>query len=242
MRSDSGLDHPGSVPGEADIDGRERRALWGWVAVVELVLAAVAVLANLVIPSLVILALMLVSLAVRRRGLSSLGLHRVNHVPSVAVWMFTAPAAWTLLDAGLLKPIQAHLLGIRQDMSQFESLQGDVVLLLGWLALAWLLAGVGETVAFIGYVQTRAREVAGRLGAGSTLSAVVGSVVASVLLGLLHTEYGLIGVTISTVDGLFYCLLRYRCRTLWAPILAHGFTDTIGLVTVFLVGPVYGLW
>jgi membrane protease YdiL (CAAX protease family) len=36
--------------------------------------------------------------------------------------------------------------------------------------------------------------------------------------------------------------LRLHYRTLWAPVLAHGFNNTIGLVTFFLVGPVHGLW
>jgi hypothetical protein len=215
---------------------------WVWVATIELGLAAVAVLLDLAIPSLVILAVMVGSLLVHRQGLSSLGLVRVDRVGRLVGWMVVAAAAWTLLDAGLLKPVQAHVFGVREDMSQFEPLQGDLGLLLVWLTLAWMLAGLGETLAFVGFILTRAREVAARLGATPTASAVLGSLVASVLLGLLHTEYGVVGVTISTVDGLFYCWLRYRCRTLWAPVLAHGFTDTIGLVTVFLVGPVYGLW
>ena len=50
------------------------------------------------------------------------------------------------------------------------------------------------------------------------------------------------GVVTSTVDSIFYSVLRYRYQTLWASVLAHGFINTIGLVTVFVVGPVYGLW
>lgn len=30
--------------------------------------------------------------------------------------------------------------------------------------------------------------------------------------------------------------------SLWAAVLAHGLANTIGLVTFFLVGPLYGLW
>jgi hypothetical protein len=37
-------------------------------------------------------------------------------------------------------------------------------------------------------------------------------------------------------------LLRYRYGALWASILAHGFLDTIGFATFFVVGPIYGLW
>ena len=75
---------------------------------------------------------------------------------------------------------------------------------------------------------------------GARLAAAV--VLSSFLLGLLHTEYGIVGVLVSAVDGVFYNVLRYRYKTLWAPILAHGLIDTIGFVSFFLIGPVYGLW
>jgi membrane protease YdiL (CAAX protease family) len=37
-------------------------------------------------------------------------------------------------------------------------------------------------------------------------------------------------------------VLRMRYRTLWAPVLAHGFNNSIGLTAYFLAGPMYGLW
>jgi membrane protease YdiL (CAAX protease family) len=147
-------------------------------------------------------------------------------------------AGWTLVNIGLLKPIENHLTGTRQDMSQFTSLQGNLRMLLVWVALAWVVAALGETLAFIGFIQTRIADVIGSTG----VRLAVAVVLSSVLLGLLHTEYGIVGVLISAVDGIFYSLLRYRYHTLWAPILAHGFIDTIGFVSFFLVGPVYGLW
>jgi membrane protease YdiL (CAAX protease family) len=63
-----------------------------------------------------------------------------------------------------------------------------------------------------------------------------------VLFGLAHTEQGVIGVVVTLLDALFRSFLRLRYRSLWAPVLAHGFSNTIGLITVFLIGPIYGLW
>jgi membrane protease YdiL (CAAX protease family) len=103
---------------------------------------------------------------------------------------------------------------------------------------AWVVAGFGETLAFVAFIQTRITDVIGSTGARLGLAVVL----SSVLLGLLHTEYGIVGVTVSAVNGIFYCVLRYRYRTSWVPILAHRFIDTIGFVSVFLIGPVYGLW
>ncbi len=44
------------------------------------------------------------------------------------------------------------------------------------------------------------------------------------------------------IDGLLFGVLRWWKGTLWASILAHGFVDTIGFVSFFLVGPTVGLW
>lgn len=71
------------------------------------------------------------------------------------------------------------------------------------------------------------------------LTGVIGS---SVLFGLLHTEQGVVGVVAAGLAGAVFCVLRQRCRTLWAPILAHGFDDTIGFTWFFFFGPFHGLW
>jgi membrane protease YdiL (CAAX protease family) len=49
-------------------------------------------------------------------------------------------------------------------------------------------------------------------------------------------------VALTTLDAVFFNALRYRYRTLWVSVLAHGFSNTIGLVAFFLVGPIHGLW
>jgi membrane protease YdiL (CAAX protease family) len=211
---------------------------WVVLAAVEVVLAAAAVILDLGIPTLVILAMMVASLLIRRQGLATLGLHRVAHGWVLAAKMLAFAAGWTLVNVGLLKPIANHLTGTTQDMSQFMALKGNLTMLLTLTALSWALAAFGETLAFIGYIQTRITEVIGSTGARLGITVVL----SSVLLGLLHPEYGIIGVLISAVDGVFYSVLRYRYKTLWAPILAHGFLNTIGFVSFFFLGPVYGLW
>ena len=210
---------------------------WRLVAGVEVALAAVAVILDLAIPTFVILGLMVLSLLIRREGLSTMGFHRVARP-----WAFTgtmlAFAGWSLVNIGLLKPIVNHVTGAQQDMGQFLALKGNLTMLITWVALSWTVAAVGEELAFRGFVQTRMTELVGTTG----VRLVIAVVLTSILMGLLHTEYGFVGVLASAVDSVFYSVLRYRYKTLWASILAHGFIDTIGLVSFFFVGPVYGLW
>ena len=66
--------------------------------------------------------------------------------------------------------------------------------------------------------------------------------VSSLLFGFAHGEQGLIGVFVVTLDALAWAGLRLHYKTLWASILAHGFNNTLGFITFFFVGPIYGLW
>jgi len=221
------------------VDSRAQNSRrWRLVAGVEVALAALAVILDLAIPTFVILGVMVVSLLIRREGLSTMGLHRVSRPWVLAGKMLIFAAAWSVVNIGLLKPMVNHLSGTTQDMSQFNGLQGNITMLFTWVALSWMVAAVGEELAFRGFVLTRMSELIGSAGVRLAIAVVL----TSLLMGLLHTEYGLVGVVASAIDSVFYTVLRYRYRTLWASILAHGFLDTIGFVTFFLIGPVYGLW
>jgi membrane protease YdiL (CAAX protease family) len=211
---------------------------WRVIAAVEVALAAVVVILDLFIPTLVILGLMVLSLLIRREGLATMGFHRVRPPWVLAGKMLIFATVWSLVQIGLLKPLVNHVSGTTQDMSQFEGLQGNLTMLLTWVALSWTVAALGEELAFRGYLLTRTTEFVGSAG----VRLVIAVVLTSVLMGLLHTEYGVVGVVASAINSVFYSVLRCRYRTLWAPILAHGFIDTIGFVTFYFIGPLYGLW
>ncbi|GAA3719152.1 hypothetical protein GCM10022399_39460 [Terrabacter ginsenosidimutans] len=212
--------------------------VWRFVAALEVVAAAVAVLVDWLIPSLVLVALAALSLLVRRRGPSSLGFHRPAHPWRLVGQMAVFAVAWTLFNVAVLIPVTNHLTGTRQDVSAFAGLHGDLRLLATYLAASWVLAAFCEEAAFRGYLLTRLTDVLGH-GRLHVAVAVLGS---SVLFGLLHTEQGPVGVVVAALGGVVFSVLRYRCRTLWAPVLAHGFDDTLGFTWFFFFGPVYGLW
>lgn len=220
---------------------RSRR--WMFWTAVEAAAAVVAVLADVLIPSLVLVAMALVSLTVRRTGLGadgwhSLGLRRLGHGGRVAGVVLALVALWSLLQLSVTMPIANHVSGHRQDLDAFDDLQGNVGLLLVLLVVGWILGAVVEEVAYRGYLLTRIREAIGHGRVGVWLAVLA----SSLLFGLAHTEQGAVGVAVVTLDGLFFCALRYRFRSLWASVLAHGFNNTLGFLAFFLVGPIYGFW
>lgn len=226
----------GSVPGTSGV--RHGRApIWSWVATVEALLACAAVFRDLLIPSLVLLAMAAVSLVLRRQGLASLGLHRVPARP-LALKMFLFAVVWSVFQLGVTMPIANHVSGSRQDLSGFADIEGNPLVLLAFLALGWALGAFAEELAYRGYLLTRVRQA---LGSGR-IATVVAVVVSSVLFGLVHSEQGAIGVVVVSLDAVAFSVLRYRYRSVWASILAHGFNNTIGFIAFYFVGPIYGLW
>jgi uncharacterized protein len=215
----------------------ERSRWWSVVAAVEALAAGIAVVLDLFVPTLVLLALATVSLALRRSGPGSLGLTRTGG-RGLAAKMLLFAGLWSILQLGVTMPVANHLSGRRQDLSGFDGLQGNLGMLVVLLLLSWTLAAIGEEVAYRGYLFTRLREALGDGRVGVT----IGILVSSLLFGLGHTEQGLIGVVIVTLDAVAWSCLRIHYDTLWAPILAHGFNNTIGFVAFFLVGPIHGLW
>jgi membrane protease YdiL (CAAX protease family) len=211
--------------------------LWRAIAGVEVVAATVAVLRDLLLPSLVLCVLAVLSLVVRREGAGSLGLRKVPLVP-LALRMLGFAALWSLVQLGLTMPIANHVSGRHQDLSGFADVEGDLALLGVFVLLSWTLAAFVEELAFRGYLQTRMRDVLG----GGRVALVVVVLVTSVLFGVMHSEQGLIGVLVVTMDAVAFSVLRYHYRTLWASILAHGFNNTIGFVAFYFAGPIYGLW
>lgn len=219
----------------APASSRGRRRL---IAGLEVALAVAVVVAVRTLPSLVLLVLMAASLWLHREGLASLGMHRVPRAGRMVLQVLALTAAWTVLTIAVTMPLLEHLTGERQDVSQFVELKGDLVATLVLIVLSWTLAAIGEELAFRGFVQTRMRELL-PTGTAGLVFAVLAS---SVLFGFIHTEQGAVGVALSAIDAVYFSVLRYRYRTLWAAVLAHGFGNTIGLTTYFLVGPVSGLW
>lgn len=216
----------------------DNKTLWKLVAVVELVAAAAVILLDLFLPTIVILVLAFASLLIRREKIRSLGFKRPKSWPRMAAFAFVGAVLLQLFDVGVVMPILNRLTGTTLDYSGFTELKGNPGQLVLLLAVSWTLAALGEEIVYRGYLQKRFTDLAGSQLPGMVL-AVGGS---SLLFGLAHTEQGLIGVVVTTIDALFFSWLKLKYDNLWAAVLAHGFYNSVGVIVFFFAGPITGLW
>ncbi len=215
------------------------KTLWKVITVIELVVAAAVILFDVFLSTLVLLGMAVVSLLIRREPAAALGLKRPSSWPKVVGFALLGAVCLQLFDVGVLMPILNRVTGATIDYSGFAHLQGNLGQLLLLLALSWTLAALGEEIAYRGYLQKLLTDLFGDGPTGVWLT--VG--LSSLLFGLVHSEQGLIGVVVTTVDALFYSWLKRKFDgNLWATILAHGFYNSVGVIVFYFVGPIYGLW
>ncbi len=213
--------------------------VWKIITIIELVAAVIVVLLDLFVPTLVILGMALISLIVRREKPAILGLKKSKSWLGMAAIAFLGAVLLQLFDAGVMMPILNRLTGTAIDNSGVAQLQGNLQQLLIYLVLAWTLAALGEEIVYRGYLQ----KLLGDLF-GSSLAGVILTIgISSMVFGLAHLEQGIVGVIVTTFDGVFYSLLKRKFKgNLWAAILAHGFYNTVGMVVFYFAGPIDGLW
>ena len=99
------------------------------------------------------------------------------------------------------------------------------------LAIVWIFAGLGEETGYRGYLLTRAAD----LGNRSKISYMVAMIYVALIFGFGHLYKGPAGILDSTYSGLVLGgIYLLSGRNLWVPILAHGISDTVAVVAIFM--------
>ena len=129
------------------------------------------------------------------------------------------------------EPALARITGKLPDVSLFAPLEGNVHFLLISLAAAWTLAACGEEFVYRGYLLTR---IAGALG--DAPRAWLGALaLTSILFGVGHRYQGASGMISAGLAGFAFGVLYLASgRNLWVSVIAHGTTDTVGFLLLFL--------
>jgi uncharacterized protein len=131
----------------------------------------------------------------------------------------------------VLGPISTSIIHQRADVHIFMPIQGTPLALLSSVINAWTTSAFGEEMIFRGYLLKRITD----LFSGSRLGIVIAVICQALLFGLWHGYQGLPGVINASIFGLLAGFVSVRMRgNLWVGILAHGLSDTLAYLLIFV--------
>lgn len=172
----------------------------------------------------------LISLRLRDGGWAVMGLRWPVSWRRTVLFALGAAAARILLSALVIDPLTARFWPAAVAPSGTDQITGHVMVALRWLLIVWTFAAFGEEISYRGYLLTRAADVGGR----SRAAYWAGVMVVAVLFGYGHYYKGPSGIVDSGMAGLVLgAAYVLSGRNLWVCILAHGFIDTFGVITLF---------
>ena len=175
------------------------------------------------------LAIMLLSKSLRKEKWSDYGFKSINQ--KALLIAITIGLMYGFIDNYLTEPLITKLVGVEPDLSSYEGVKGNVMGLIGMLALGWIVGGLFEEFFFRGYLFNRLNSII----TNQVLHRYISILVISIVFGFAHNYQGIGGIIatflFSIVMGLLYF---YFARNVWYLIIIHGFYDTVGIVKLFL--------
>jgi len=135
------------------------------------------------------------------------------------------------LELFVTQPLLVRLTHHWPDLSDFQGLRWNWKLLPLALLLTWTLAAFGEEMVYRGYLMNRVADLFHRWRGKWILSLLA----VSIVFGFAHLYQGVTGVVENGIDGLLLGVIYLRCdRKLSVPIVAHGITDTVDFLLIFI--------
>jgi membrane protease YdiL (CAAX protease family) len=164
-------------------------------------------------------------------GGASIGLRRPERPGRAIAVGVVAGVLMELLAVYITTPLISGYFGVEPDYSQLSEIRGNLLLLIIFLALSWTLAAFGEEICFRGFLMKRVAQLLGD-GHAAWIAALV---LSSVLFGWGHTEQGVSGWIQEGLSGLLLGILFLATkRNLAVPIVAHGISNTLAFVLIYL--------
>lgn len=197
-------------------------------------------------------------LATSSLGLRTPGQAAVVVCAAIAFWRLRAtgqtlasiglrkPAGWAGVGVGVVVLYVTCLIGVLVvispiaralgwpplDISRFADLPGHPEKLVMLLATIWTIAAFCEELVFRGFLLDRIERLVGGPGGWHAVVAVVSQ---ATIFGAAHAYLGRVGMATAALVGLVYgTWFVLRGRNIWPLIIAHGVTDTLSMIAVYM--------
>jgi hypothetical protein len=131
----------------------------------------------------------------------------------------------------ILDPVSERVFGEGRDLARFSDMAGSPTALIKLMALSWTVAAFGEELAFRIVLM---RGIAFSLG-DSRAAFGIALIVQAIVFGLIHAYQGPAGIIGAGINGLIFGGLTLAARgSIWPAAIAHGSSNTIGILGLYL--------
>jgi membrane protease YdiL (CAAX protease family) len=162
-----------------------------------------------------------------------IGLARPQSWPRTVLIAIGTLAALFIMSI-VLQVIALNLLGVEVppiDQSRFDPLEGNLLLFLLFVTLAWTTIAFGEEMTYRAFLITQLDDVFPNSRIGTALVLLT----SSLIFGLAHLVEGPLGIAQTFFMGLIFGIIYLRTgRNLWVTIIAHGLANTIRFYFLFI--------
>jgi hypothetical protein len=207
-----------------------------WLAITELVIVVLIFIADATrhihlskTPWLLLLGWL--SLWIRKIGWRGVGMKLYRSWRTTLALGIAAGILLEAIELFITQPLLVKWLGKQPDLDVFRALHGNVKWTLLAILGAWTLAAFGEEMVYRGYLMNRVADLFNRTRGAWIISLIV----VHLGFGLAHAYQGITGVIDEGLMGLLLGLIYLRTgRNLAVPIVAHGVSDSIDFLLIFL--------
>jgi membrane protease YdiL (CAAX protease family) len=198
--------------------------------IITILLICIVILPNLGVLLAVVFVIIALLIGIKQGSFKSIGIIRQERWSDTLIKGMILGVVLQLAYSIIFDPLIEKLTGIPIDLSGFDSMRGNLPILLLWLLIGIGFGGFLEEITFRGYLITRLKIIMG----DSPLSLIIILLLTSASFGLAHLYQDWSGV-ISTgsfafIFGIIFIFSKYN---LWMPILTHAFANVVGLLLIY---------
>lgn len=173
-----------------------------------------------------------IALMFKKETFSSIGLSfkNINISRSIIIGIVLG-IALELFATYFTTPLLSSYFKSEPNLSGLQEIKGNLLTLLLFTLLSWVLAAFGEEICFRGFLMNRLANLFGNNNIGWILSLVL----SSILFGWGHTEQGITGWIQEGLSGLFLGVIFLRSgKNLTMSIVSHGVSNTLAFILIYL--------
>lgn len=175
--------------------------------------------------------LILIALKTQKENFKSIGfgIGRIQLWKSILLGSFLG-IILELIATFITTPLLSQLFRQEPDLTNFHGIEGNLKLLIFYVAFSWIIAAFGEEICFRGFLMDRIAKLFGN----SRKAWIASLILSSVLFGWGHTEQGITGWIQEGLSGLFLGIMFLASgKNLVIPIVSHGISNTLAFILIY---------